>query len=170
MVQLPIRFRDDGRRVTFYFGAILVRCPRCERAARISKIDEGPHEYPLYAPRRFQCFSCGYSSRSCEFSQNRLQKGSVIDPYFGLPLWLQINTRHGILNAYDAEHLEWLSLFVDARLRERRPSEWGWTSGMAACLPRWVKLAKNREEVLQGLSRLRKRFAAASPITVAAKN
>ena len=168
MVQLPIRFRDDGRRVTFHFGAILVSCPRCNRAARISKIEEGTHEYPLYAPRRFQCFACGHSRRCCEFSQNRSRKGPVIDPYFGLPLWLQINTRHGILYAYDAEHLEWLSLFVEARLRERRPCEWGWTSGMAARLPRWVKLAKNRDEVLRGLGRLRRRLAAANPM--AARN
>ena len=170
MVQLPIRFHDDGRKVTFHFGAILVSCPRCNHAARISKIDEGPQEYPLYAPRRFQCFACGHSSRCGKSSPNSRPNGPVIDPYFGLPLWLQINTRHGILYAYNAEHLEWLCLFVEARLRERRADEWGWTNSMAARLPRWVKLAKNRDEVLRGLGRLRRRLAAANPVNTARRN
>jgi hypothetical protein len=154
MVQLPIRFHDDGRKVTFHFGAVLVSCPRCTHAA----------------PRRFQCFACGHSSRCGKSSPNSRPNGPVIDPYFGLPLWLQINTRHGILYAYNAEHLEWLCLFVEARLRERRADEWGWTNSMAARLPRWVKLAKNRDEVLRSLGRLRRRLAAANPVTAARKN
>jgi len=80
-------------------------------------------------------------------------------PYFGLPLWLQTSTRHGILWAYNAEHLAWLTSVVEATLRERT-SESG-NSALLSRLPKWVKAAKGREANGRALERLRERLVEA---------
>lgn len=40
------------------------------------------------------------------------------DPYFGMPLWLQAETRHGWLWAYNPQHLDLIRRFTQATLRE----------------------------------------------------
>ncbi|GEC05780.1 hypothetical protein SSP24_34350 [Streptomyces spinoverrucosus] len=77
------------------------------------------------------------------------------DPYFGLPLWLQVETRHGWLWAYNLEHLDVIRRFVQASLRERAPSyETGPRMTLVARLPAWIKRAKNRDEMLRAVSRI----------------
>ncbi|MFS4103251.1 hypothetical protein [Streptomyces sp. PD-S100-1] len=76
------------------------------------------------------------------------------DPYFGLPLWLQAETRHGWLWAYNLEHLDLIRRFDRAALRER--ASWydtGQRMTLVARLPAWVKRAKNRHEILRAVSR-----------------
>jgi len=163
LAKAPTRFLDDGRRVIHFFERILVTCPECSRAAQVTRIAEPEEDFPLYAPRRLTCFGCGYYAdrRGNNYSQRNIIDGAVVDPYFEIPLWLQMRTRHGLVYAYNAQHLEWLESFVAADLRERRQSDDGWVSSMASRLPRWVKAASNREEVLRSLTRLRRRLAAA---------
>lgn len=83
------------------------------------------------------------------------------DPYFGIPLWLQTRTRHGLVIAYNVQHLEALEAFVGATLRERCSDPGaGWRNKtMASRLPRWMKLAHNREEMTAALERLRARLS-----------
>jgi hypothetical protein len=45
--------------------------------------------------------------------------GEAIDPVFGLPLWLQVRCRGGILWAYNGRHLNELQAYVAATLRVR---------------------------------------------------
>ncbi len=45
----------------------------------------------------------------------------MTDPYFGLPLLLQTETRHGWLWAYNPQHLTLIHDYVAATLRERAP-------------------------------------------------
>lgn len=78
------------------------------------------------------------------------------DPYFDLPLRVQSATRHGWLWAYNLEHLDLIRAYVQAPLRERAP--WYDTKQkmtLVARLPRWIKTAKHREEVLRAIERLR---------------
>jgi len=78
------------------------------------------------------------------------------DPYFGSPLWLQIETRHGWLWAYNLEHLDLIRRFVQAPLRERAPwYDTGQKMTLVARLPAWIKRAKNRDEILRAVSRAR---------------
>jgi len=78
------------------------------------------------------------------------------DPYFRAPLWLQTETRHGRLWAYNLPHLDLLRQFVAASLRERDPwYEHGRKMTYVARLPAWVKSAKNRGEVLRAVDRIR---------------
>jgi hypothetical protein len=72
------------------------------------------------------------------------------DFYFHLPLWLQTTCCNENLWALNPRHLDYLESYVSAELRE------GHGHGtMASKLPRWVMSAKNREEVLRCISKLR---------------
>ncbi|MEU2655946.1 hypothetical protein ABZ615_11515 [Streptomyces sp. NPDC007325] len=79
--------------------------------------------------------------------------GGTEDPFFRRPLWLQTRCAGHVLWAYNEEHVDELSAYVGARLRERggaRP-----TMSMFARLPAWMKVSDNRPEVLTGLETLR---------------
>ncbi|MFF7381306.1 hypothetical protein [Streptomyces griseoluteus] len=79
--------------------------------------------------------------------------GGGEDPFFQQPLWLQTRCGGHILWAFNEEHVDELSAYVGAQLRERggvRP-----TMSMFARLPAWMKRAGNRSEVLAGLETLR---------------
>jgi hypothetical protein len=84
----------------------------------------------------------------------------VCDDYFELPLWLQTPCCGEVLWAYNERHISFLEDFVGARLRERvRDGKYGWSNrSLASRLPAWIKSAKNRDEVMKGLSRLRARL------------
>jgi hypothetical protein len=72
-----------------------------------------------------------------------------------MPLWLQIETRHGWLWAYNLQHLDVIRRFVQASLRERAPwYDTGQKTTLVACLPAWIKRAKNRDEILRAVSRI----------------
>jgi hypothetical protein len=77
------------------------------------------------------------------------------DPYFGMPLWLQVETRHGWLWAYNLEHLDLIRRFVQAPLRERAPwYDIGRKMTLVARLPAWIKRGKNRAEILRAVGRI----------------
>ena len=73
-----------------------------------------------------------------------------------MPLWFQVETRHGWLWAYNLEHLDLIRRFVQAPLRERAVSYGtGPNMTLVARLPAWIKRAKNRDEVLRAVARIR---------------
>ena len=74
-----------------------------------------------------------------------------VDPYFKLPLWLQIECEGETLWAYNRRHLAYLRLYVEAKLRETGRSG---HRTMGSKLPKWMLLAKNRDAVLKGIERL----------------
>lgn len=91
--------------------------------------------------------------------------GGSFDWYFRLPLWLQTPCCGKILWAYNREHLDFLESYIKAGLRERFPLkvyETGlvmWRNkSLASRLPTWMKRAKNRDEVLRGIEKLRKKI------------
>jgi len=79
------------------------------------------------------------------------------DPYFGLPLWLSTACCGHVLWAYNAEHLDRLEDYVSARLRERGPIVG--SMSMLERLPRWIKEAKHRDDLLRTIHRLRTALA-----------
>lgn len=155
----PQRFHDDGRSRFGYLDEILVTCPKCGAAGRIAAFDGAPAQSTgHFAPRRFQCSGCHHRTES---------RGGMVafradarDPYLGLPLRLQAPTRHGVLHAYNAAHLDWIEGFVAAGLRERRIGDGMANRSIASRLPAWVKSAKNRDDVVRALARMRRRLAA----------
>ena len=78
-------------------------------------------------------------------------------PPFGANLWLEADCCGGErLWALNEIHLDYLEAYVAETQREREfPSPPG-NRQLACKLPRWMKLAKNRNEVLQTIDRLRR--------------
>src|SRR5215212_7033778 len=74
---------------------------------------------------------------------------NTLDWYFGLPLWLQTPCAGQVLWAWNEWHLDWMERYVAADLRERTPNI---NMSLASRLPRWIKSAKNRDEVLKEAS------------------
>ena len=155
------RIQDDGRTLRTYFDRVLVRCPRCDRRATVRNIEDAGTADRPYGLYRLQCESCAHREDLAPtwyaFGNVR---GQAVDPFFGAPLFLQFDTRLGTMFAYSEAHLEWLERFVSAELRERTHLDGHANSSMASRLPRWMKLAKNRNEVLQAIRRLRATLAA----------
>ncbi|MGE9697748.1 hypothetical protein [Streptomyces sp. NRRL F-5630] len=154
------RFQDPRSTEYDFISSIMVRCPGCAKAALVipAPDDSDCAGRALFRPRRLVCRSCGlsqlWSGRSVALPRGTAEPAK--DPYFGVPLWLQIETRHGWLWAYDLEHLDLLRRFVQAPLRERAP--WYGTGPkmtLVARLPLWIKRAKNRDEILRAIARIR---------------
>ncbi|MFE8945945.1 hypothetical protein [Streptomyces sp. NPDC007856] len=154
----PVRFRDPRSTEYDFLDSILVHCPRCDRVARVER-QPHPEARPLFAPRRLVCRSCGLS-RTWEGRGIGPWAGSggpAEDPYFRTRLWLQRETRHGRLWAYDLRHLDLIRRCAAADLRERAPwYDTGQKMTLVARLPVWIKSAKNRDEVLRTVDRIRK--------------
>lgn len=144
MSPTPVRFYDPGATLSHFAASVLVRCPRCERIAHFGR---GPctaaeREGGRCRESRVICRSCGL----CRVDTDR---------YFRPPLWLQTETRHGRLWAYNLEHLDLIRRFVSADLRERAPwYETGRKMTLVGRLPAWIKSAKNRDEILRAVHRL----------------
>ncbi|MFE2228274.1 hypothetical protein [Streptomyces kronopolitis] len=61
--------------------------------------------------------------------------GGTEDPFFRRPLWLQTRCVGQVLWAYNEEHIDELSAYVGATLREHGASP---TRAMLTRLPRWM--------------------------------
>lgn len=159
MALFPGRFRDQRSTEYDFIGSIMVRCPGCEKAARVIPAPEDSDRGGrlLFRPRRLVCRGCGltraWSGRLVILPRGTAQPAT--DPYFGVPLWLQAETRHGWLWAYNREHLDLIRRFVQAPMRERAPwYDTGPKLTLVARLPAWIKRAKNRDEILRAVSRI----------------
>ena len=149
----PARFHDPAIRLsTLAADDIDVVCPRCAaRAVVIAQRVDGTRV--LDWPRRLVCTSC-VSAASWSPKGQTSQWGGPVDPFFRLPLWLRAECCGGrMLWAFHEAHLALLEGLVAARLRERGGARNSMT--LVARLPRWLKSAKNRDEVLRVITRLR---------------
>ncbi|WP_434423120.1 TFIIB-type zinc ribbon-containing protein [Nannocystis pusilla] len=138
----PLRFRQlhDREPQPLRPGtreSILVVCPRCDGCARLVTLYSD--DTPPSRQRRMHCPACG----------------AIREEPIGLPYWLQTDCCGHVLWATGAEHLQELEDYVRSPLRERLrlflPDRY-----RIARLPRWLILARHRDEVLRGLARLRR--------------
>ncbi|MEU4085264.1 hypothetical protein [Streptomyces aureus] len=155
------RHHDSGGWLARFASRVLVVCPRCGgRALVIPRPGLSAPKYfseLLFQPRRLACGGCGAVADWTPEVQGAGLVGAVLggteDPFFQRPLWLQTRCVGRILWAYNEDHVDELSAYVGAHLRERggaRP-----TMAMIARLPAWMKRSDNRAEVLTGLETLR---------------
>ncbi|WP_246113370.1 hypothetical protein [Streptomyces montanus] len=144
-----------------FAGRMLVVCPRCGGCALVIPRPglPAPRYFSelLFQPRRLACQGCGAVADWEPEVRGAGLVGAVLggseDPFFRRPLWLQTRCVGQILWAYNEEHVDALSAYVGAQLRERggmRP-----TRAMLARLPPWMKRSDHRSEVLSGLQTLR---------------
>jgi hypothetical protein len=150
------RFYDPRVRIYHFAEEVQVRCPSCgRRAVVLANLGEPERVRAaggwLKTRRRLRCPGCGLCRD--EFLDGAVFGGPV-DPYFRLPLWLQVECCGGeLLWAYNGQHLDLLESYVAAKLRERRQSPG--SMSMLARLPAWMKSAKHRDEVLRRIRQLR---------------
>lgn len=148
------RSRDDGQSASAYQTSIDVCCPRCKLRARVSVAAADTETLWHKGASRLACTHCGLV-RLAPAPTIQMHRGAR-DPCFGLPLWLSIATRHGDLFAYNQNHLDALKAYVGATLRERHtltPTMLR-NATLQSRLPRWIKSASHRDEILKALDRL----------------
>lgn len=86
-----------------------------------------------------------------------------LDPYFHLPLLLQVEFRGRIVWAVDREHLQYLIDYLSADLRISHPQgaahamRYGMLQTQSSTIPRFMKAAKNRDALVRKLRKLQER-------------
>ena len=137
-----------------FLSEVLVECPRCAARAIVVRADSEP---------RLVCPSCGHS-RDSEAAKAVATWWGVRrdgrDSVFGLPLWLATECCGGeLLWALNEPHLDYLERFIGSTERDRDfPSPPG-NRSLSYKLPKWMQLAKNRQELSAAIQRLRVRLA-----------
>jgi hypothetical protein len=151
----PPRFRDDLSTIYDFMDEILIRCPRCGALATVAAYPKRLVLSPFQS-RRLSCRACGHvrDKDSGVYSMPNPDAPAMYDPYFALPLWLQAPTGHGLLWAYNLDHLALIRRFVAAEPHEDAWTEEGLRMTLVSRLPRWIAQAGNRAEVLRVIARL----------------
>ena len=145
------KFSDNGIMIYDFNDEFLVVCPRCASMARVIPVEIKSEKLNnrLFAPRKLICLSCVHRDI---FDGRSIGIGASVDWYFRLPLWLQISCCGETLWAYNQKHLEMLENYVAAKLRERTVKG---RNSFLSKLPKWLKSAKNRDEILKAIAKLR---------------
>jgi hypothetical protein len=154
------RFRDPLVRLSDFLDEIEVHCPRCSGRASVLPAPQGPGApRSQWTRRSVSCLLCGYSAYlpKPEDDQVVIRLGGCGDSFSGLPLWLAAECRGRVLWAYNTAHLDFLEAFVSAQLRERGPILG--SMSLVERLPAWIKDAKNRDDVIRAIHRLRAKAA-----------
>jgi hypothetical protein len=140
-----------------FMDRVVVDCPACGGlAVIIIEEDKGSEAIGWgserhHAARRLTCTAC--------FHQRRAARQALADPTMGLPLRLRGESRHGTLFAVNEAHLDYIEAYVRDPLRREVVEAGGIRNqSVASRLPRWVKAAKNREDVLKLIERMRRRL------------
>ena len=164
---METRFNAYQKTLYDFVNNIYVVCPKCSKQAIV--LSEEFSKKQIENEVRLSCPNCGhnkYRTEKLKFGRNSKSKsiidlindfhiGENIDPYFKLPLWLQYELRHGILWAYNYEHLEFIKNHVKADLRYRN------TAGrdnfsIGARLPKWISHKNNRKEILAAIEKTKR--------------
>lgn len=150
------RFIDRGKRIYDLGDEILVVCPKCSGMAKVTLNVDIPAKLNdrLFAPRRLVCTKCLYRDK---WAGRQVSVGGPADWYFGLPLWLTESCCGEVLWAYDLTHLEMIESYVAAKLRERTNKG---RNSFLSKLPKWLKSAKNRDEILRSIGKLKRKLNA----------
>jgi hypothetical protein len=164
---MPARYVETSH--PFDWWPMLVECPRCSNAATALPVGQRSRSV------RLSCPTCAVS-REGRFSDLRdgalvLEEGESGPRWLNLPtgtrqrwprpkeriypLWLRTDCCGGkTLWAANETHLDFLLDYVQAGLRERtRGLVKSWTPSWR--LPTWIKDAKNRDEIVTQLTRLK---------------
>jgi hypothetical protein len=102
--------------------------------------------------RRLRCGGCGYFK---DETVGSAVVGGPVDPFFQRPVWLRASCCGHVLWVYNVRHLDLLEAYVGAKLRERGDRVAWAPASLVERLPTWLKVAKNRDEILRTIGRLR---------------
>ncbi len=141
------RFQDENLTLNDFYQETCVICPSCEKKA-IAKVN-----FENKTARLF-CVHCGYNK---ETSTALITNGSVemaAHQYFKAELWLKASFKNEIFWAFNNKHLEYLERYISAILREHK-ARTGFT--LLEKLPKFYHEAKNREDLLRIITKLKKK-------------
>ena len=133
-------------------GSVRRRCSHCGRwlSGEVQRDRLPAHGSDTIV---LHCDGCGASTKATpRWAPPPPRK--PLDPYFGLPLYLQTSTKSGSLWAYNPRHLAELLRFARATVRRRG---FGGKWSIITRLPAWMKAARNRENVVHHLERIREK-------------
>lgn len=138
-----------GKWVNRANGSIKGRCTYCgwpyAQSIILSNSDEGTDELIL------DCEKCK-TVNSAIITWHAGYIDSPFDPFFALPLWLQIAVGKDILWCYNQEHLIYIKHYVACVLRPPSYSN----NSLISRLPKFIKSKKNRNKIMKALSKLEK--------------
>lgn len=138
-----------------YKPAGKAKCHQCLEFLNID-IVEGYKTIPTYINVACNtCHTINQVKENWEPFIEKYQASGIIDPAFGLQLWFQGSVKGNIIWAYNLRHLTEIKNYVQATLRERTTDRFKMT--MVEKLPDFIKLAKNRDEVLKIIERMEKK-------------
>lgn len=83
-----------------------------------------------------------------------LTMNSPCDPFFELDVWYRLETAHGLLWAYNLDHLEVIEEYIADRMRSRNGLPYK-NNSIASRLPQWVKEAKNRDYLIKQIKKFK---------------
>ena len=126
-------------------------CGHCGHkwVGRSIDFDAPPKNPPDELPAK--CPECDHQTMVKLTSNSLVREGLACDPHFGLPLQLTTDTKHGVVWAYNMKHVAELSAYVKAKLRIRQNSA---HRALLSRLPKWMKLAKHRDEIAKALDKI----------------
>ena len=154
------RFADTGDTIySLMAGEVLIECPRCAGCASHKPLSLDVNKRDWFEPRRLVCAHCGLTRDWAEKSIfRRWRETPARDDYFGEILWIRGSFNAHEIWAYNWRHLELIQLYVFARLRKHvRDPEYGWAnSGFVNRLPTWITSAKNRNDILAAIERIKR--------------
>ncbi|WP_028390657.1 hypothetical protein [Bacillus cihuensis] len=155
-----------GGSLIAYSDLFLVHCPRCNSCSRIFTPSnaKGQNEpgYIGHESKRLVCSKCGFIKdihpkrrwdNLWAFSHELFDEKQGIDWYFGLPLYLQTQCCGHNIWFFNFEHLSHIEDYIKKHVR---PSGLYYLS-IESRLPTWMKLSKNREEVLKTIEKLKQK-------------
>ncbi|WP_431471606.1 hypothetical protein I5168_09490 [Nonlabens sp. SCSIO 43208] len=130
------RFNDNGKLLTEFGKFRTIECPNCKKP-----ID--------YIPPRIVCIHCGFNK---ELKNQTMLYQSFPISSIELKDYLQASCCKNVLWAQNLNHLKFLEDYVRAELRERKPNI---NRSVISQLPKWIKDAKNRTEILKTIKVLK---------------
>ena len=158
---MTTQFQNTGEHLYTFADVFFVRCPVCSSCATVRKIEpelahnfsqreaSGPYRlHGVICYARLICRHCGHIK---DLETDGYAYGSPTDWYFNLPLWFQMPCCGETLWAYNRPHLAYLKRYTEADLRDECSYP---NTGLARYLPKWMKIARNRDEVLRCINKL----------------
>ena len=154
------RFVDPGDTIYQLMSAlVLVECPRCGQCASHQPIHASKEVFDMFLPRRLTCGHCGLVR---DWQNTTIQRmGNSIparDDYFHEILWVRGMCHSKEIWAYNWRHLDLIEKYVSATHRvQLQDQDRGWANRtFLNRLPKWIASAKNRDEVLRTIERIRR--------------
>ena len=149
----PLRRTLPEKHIADFKSNILVCCPRCGSQALVKHFTDAAN----IGSWCLTCPHCGFSKTESEIVTHPKAsiKSRERQPWFGAELWLRAEACGEVLWFYNYEHLLWCEDYIRATLRERRSLPGLRNQALSSRLPTWMKLAKNRNELLTAISKMR---------------